>query len=70
MDSDAESIERLSQKDVHGINEDIQELEKTELIKKRETNHYDLLGLIEESHEHYVKIHEIRKKCHQEKLEV
>jgi hypothetical protein len=60
MDSD-ESIERFSQNDMLGINEDIQELEKNELLKKREANHYDLLGLRKETHEFYQRIHEIRE---------
>ena len=53
MDSDCESIEAIHPGNVLEINEDIEEIEKHELIKKREANVYDLMGLQSEKHMHY-----------------
>ena len=61
IDSDADSIEVLSQSNVLGINEDILEIEKNELIKKRQENIYDLMGLQNESHIHFKEINELIK---------
>lgn len=59
FDSDAESIEANT--NVLEINEDIEELEKNELIKKRESNVYDLMGLQSDKHLYYKEVNHIIK---------
>ena len=45
FDSDAESIGALDPTNLMAINDDIENIEKNELIRKREANVYDLMGL-------------------------
>ena len=59
FDSDCESIEALHPTNVLEINEDIEEIEKHELIKKRKANVYDLMGLQSEKHMHFKEINSI-----------
>lgn len=51
FDSDDESIANINQNDLAQINQHIGELEELELIKKRQNNVYDLLGLQRGQHE-------------------
>lgn len=53
------SIDEMEQSDLLGINQDIQEHEKNELINKRMHNDYDLMGLANPEQEHYQKIHAV-----------
>ena len=50
--------------EVHQINEDIEDIEKTELIQKRENNVYDTVGLVDENHVFYKRVHEIMLNHH------
>ena len=59
FDSDEESIANINQNDLAQINQHIGELEELELIKKRQDNVYDLLGLQRGEHELSSQIDEI-----------
>ena len=59
FDSDVESIGALDPTNVLAINKDIEELEKNELIKKREANVYDLMGLQSDKHMHHKEINSL-----------
>jgi hypothetical protein len=45
--------------DLQGINQEILEQEQQELINKRSSNNYDLMGLRDPEHADYKKIHQI-----------
>ena len=55
-DSDENSILNVSQNEMININDDIEAAEMNELIRKRETNVYDLLNLYDPGHKYYDKI--------------
>ena len=54
-----QSIDEIEQSDLLGINQEILEQEQRELINKRSTNNYDLMGLRDPGHEDYEPIHKI-----------
>ena len=49
-DSEDNSILNVSQNEMFNINDDIEAAEQNELIRKRETNVYDLLNLYDPTH--------------------